>query len=345
VTLYEDAASGAPTRSDSAQPSVLHVNDAAFTAQRLIAEAARRGYTWDFLPKAAPAQEWRGLAGRTRRAAIGAAWVAKLKRLARRHDIVHVHSASTLVHSRLGAPRFVVHCHGTDVRTAQYDPARMNSIRSGLRDAEAVFYATPDLEQHVLPHRADAIYLPIPVDVDNIPKWTPAPGKPQVFFSSRWTADKDGATPQTEVARQLVAAVGGQADIVGLDWGPQAAEAAALGVRLVPRGDHEVYLRLLAGAHVVIGQTAGILAGSEIETLATGAPLVMPVSLPLYSAAPPPVLGGCAGDAVAAVLALLDGSQPHDPDVVRAYARNVHGVEPAVDTVARVHRDVMAARR
>jgi hypothetical protein len=327
------------------QPSALHVNDAAFTARRLIVEAARRGYTWDYLPKAAAAQQWRGLAGRTRRAAIGAAWVAKLRKLARGHDIVHVHSASTLAHSRLGAPRFVLHCHGTDVRTSQYDPARTSSIRGGLHDAEAVFYSTPDLAEHVLPHREDAIYLPVPIDLADIPKWAPAPGKPQVLFSSRWTADKDSTTQQTAVARALVAAVGDRADVVGLDWGPQAADAEAAGVRLVPRADHETYLGLLAGAHVVIGQSAGILAGSELEALATGAPVVIPVALPLYSTAPPPVLGGGLQETVAAVLALLDGSQPHDPDVARSYVQDVHGVERAVDTVAKVHRDVMAARR
>ncbi|WP_199430650.1 glycosyltransferase [Qaidamihabitans albus] len=337
--------SGAPTvGAGPAQPSVLHVNDAAFTARRMIAEAGRRGYTWRYLPKAAPDQEWRGLTGRARRAVIGAAWVARLWLQARRHDIVHVHSASTLAHSRFGAPRFVVHCHGTDVRTAQYDPPRSAGIRAGLRDAEAVFYSTPDLAEHVLPHRADAVYLPVPIDVDDVEKWSPAPGRPQVVFASRWSPDKDSAT-QLALARDLVAAVGDRADVVGLAWGPQADEAAELGVRLVPRGDHAAYLRLLAGAHVVVGQAAGILAASELEALAAGSPLVVPVPLPLYSASPPPVLGGSVTEAADAVTALLDGSQPHDPDVARRWAREEHGVERAVDTVARVHRDVMAARR
>jgi hypothetical protein len=326
------------------QPSVLHVNDAAFTARRLIAEARRRGYRWDYLPKAAPIQEWRGVTGRARRAAIGAAWVARLAVRARAHDIVHVHSASTLAHSRLGAPRFVVHCHGTDVRTAQYDPARRDGIVAGLRDAEAVFYSTPDLAEHVLPHRADAVYLPVPVDVADIPEWAPAAGTPQVVFSSRWTPDKDSAT-QVAVARDLVAALDGRAEVVGLDWGPQAEEARALGVRLVPRADHAAFLALLAGAHVVVGQAAGILAGSELEALATGAPLVVPVKLPLYSAAPPPVYGGSVADTVAAVVAIVDGAQPHDPAVARGYVRDVHGVERAVDTVAEVYRNVLAARR
>src|ERR1700761_7596213 len=184
----------------------------------MIVEATRRGYTWHYLPKAAPAQDWSGVVGQARKAVIGGAWVAKLKLLARKHDIVHVHSASTLAHSRLGAPRFVLHCHGTDVRTAQYEPRWTDTIRAGLRDAEAVFYSTPDLAEHVLPHRADAIYLPVPIDVANIPPWQPTPGKPTVLFSSRWSPDKNSAI-QLAVARDLVAAVGDRADVVGLDWG------------------------------------------------------------------------------------------------------------------------------
>ncbi|MGW5051005.1 hypothetical protein [Actinokineospora sp. NPDC004072] len=323
-------------------PSVLHVNDAAFTARRLIAEAGRRGEDWHFLPKAAPTQEWRGVGGQVRRAAIGAAWVARLRLLARRHDIVHVHSASTLAHSRLGAPRYLVHCHGTDVRTAQYGP-RGAGIRAGLVEAEAVFYSTPDLAEHVLPHRADAVYLPVPIDVDAVPEWEPA-GPPRVVFASRWGPDKGGQA-QLDLAADLVAALRGRAEVVGLDWGPQAADAAARGVTMVPRGDHADYLRMLAGARVVVGQSAGILAASELEALAAGAPVVLSIPLPLYADAPPPVLGGSPADALAAVTALLDGSQRHDPAAAREWLRAHHGIGGAVDTVSGVYRDVLAARR
>ena len=323
------------------QPSALHVNEAAFTAQRMIAEATRRGYRWDFLPKAAAAQDWRGLTGKARKAVLGGAWVARLRLQAKRHDVVHVHSASTLAHARLGAPRYVLHCHGSDVRTAQYTPAQGDSIRAGLREAEAVFFSTPDLAEHVLPHRADAIYLPVPIDVDGIAEWAPADGKPAVVFASRWSPEKDSAT-QLAVAAELVKALGDRADVVGLDWGPQAPDAAAAGVRLVPTGEHASYLRLLSTAHVVVGQSAGILAASELEAMAAGTPVVVPVPLPLYEA--PPVFGGSVTDAVAAVAELLDGTAGHDPGKARAWVRDVHGVEHAVDTVAKVHRDVVAAR-
>lgn len=325
----------------SMSPSVLHVNDAAFTAERMIAEARRRGLDWRLLPKAAPDQEWSGPVGRARRAAIGGRWVARLALQARQADIVHVHSASTVAHSRLGAPRYVVHCHGTDVRTAQYDPARRRSIVDGLRRAEAVFYSTPDLAEHVLGHRPDAVELPVPVTVDDVPVWRPGPGRPQVVFASRWSRDK-GADAQLTVAGKLAAWSAGKVDLIGLRWGPLADDAAALGVRLVDRTDHLSYIRMLAGARVVVGQAAGILAASELEALAAGAPVVVPVALPLYRE--PPVHGGGLDEAVDAVAALLDGQVPHDAEAVRRWTRRTHGVVRAVDTVTGVYRDVLAAR-
>ncbi|MER7433904.1 hypothetical protein ABT341_04170 [Pseudonocardia alni] len=322
-------------------PSVLHVNDAAFTAERMIAEARRRGLSWDLLPKAAPDQAWPGLGGQARRALIGGRWVARLALQARRHDIVHVHSASTVAHSRWGAPRFVLHCHGTDVRTAQYSPSRGPAIVEALHRAEAVLYSTPDLAEHVLPHRPEAAYLPVPIDVDAVPEWAPAPGRPQVVFASRWSPDK-GVETQLAVARDLVARFGSRIDLVGLDWGPCSADAAAAGVRLLPRTGHGAYLALLAGASVVIGQSAGILAASELEALAAGAPVVVPVPLPLYEQ--PPLVAVPAAGTADAVGALLEGDRTHDADAVRRWTRSTHGVAGAVDTVEGLHRDVLAVR-
>ena len=324
-------------------PSALHVNDAAFTAHNLVTEARRRGYHWDLLPKAAEAQHWRGLAGQARKAGLGGLWLARLGVGARRHDIVHVHSASTLHHTRPAARRFVLHCHGTDVRSTQYQPGRTDEIRSGLRDAEAVFYSTPDLAEHVLPHRPDAKLLPVPVAVEELPTWRPESAPPTVVFASRWESVK-GLEEQLATARLLVAAVGDRAEVVGLDWGPAAGEAARCGVRLVPRLDHPAYLRLLAGASAVVGQSAGILSASELEALGTGAPLVVPVPLPLYAAAAPPVLGGGVQEAVDAVQDLLSGRLEHQPDRSREWVRATHGTARAVDTVTAVYRQVLAAR-
>ena len=174
------------------EPSAVHVNDAAFTAHRLIAQARTRGYRWDFLPRATRKPGRSGVSALVRETTTGALWLARLKREQLRHDVVHIHTATVLQHSRMATRRYVLHCHGSDVRTQQYDPRWQALIRNGLAEAEAVFFSTPELEEHVGPYRADAVYLPIPVDVANLPRWQPAAGRPQVFFASRWSSEKGG---------------------------------------------------------------------------------------------------------------------------------------------------------
>ncbi|MGH3491689.1 MAG: hypothetical protein ACRDRL_07390, partial [Sciscionella sp.] len=64
-----------------------------------------------------------------------------------------------------------------------------------------------------------------------------------------------------------------------------------------------------------------------------------------YAASSPPLLGGSVVEAVAAVAAILDATQRHDPAVARSWVRDTQGVEQGVETVAGVYRDVVAARR
>lgn len=326
--------------------SAVHVGEAARTAALLVATARARGLRWDHLPLASTRTDWSGPVATLERAALGATWLGRLAVAARRHDVVHVHSATTVAHSRRVAPRYVLHCHGTDVRTTQYDPALGPSVRRALVDAEAVLYSTPDLAEHVLPHRRDAHYLPVPVTVDDLPRWSPDSVRPHVVFASRWESVK-GLDVQLETARRLVAALGDRADVLGLDWGPDTAAARDAGVRLVPRLHHGEFLRWLAGATAVVGQAAGILSASELEAMGTGAPLLLPTELPLYAGrcrTPPPVLGGSPDAVVEEAVALVGGGS-HDPTPGRAWVRDEHGVDRAVDTVAELYAAVVGERR
>lgn len=326
-------------------PSVLHVGDAAFTASQLVSEASRRGLPWDHRPLAGGGQRWDGPVRRLRRAAVGGAWLAGLAVAARTHDVVHVHSATTLRHVRPVAPRFVLHCHGTDVRTTQYDTRLGGAIRDGLRDAEAVLYSTPDLREHVLPHRPDASLLPVPVDVDAVPRWHRVDeGPPRVVFASRWEGVKGVAT-QLETARLLMAALPGRAEVVGIDWGPAADEARRMGVRLVPRLSHPAYLRLLAGSAAVVGQSAGILSASELEAMATGVPLAVPAVLDLYADSAPPVLGTDPESVTAAVVDVVEDPARHDAARSRSWVEQWHGVGRCVDSLSVLYDSVLAGRR
>lgn len=319
----------------------LHVNDCAFTAAHLVAEARSRGLPWSFQPVAAAGRTWTGPVARGKRAALGAAWLARLAARAARQDLLHVHSGSVVRHTRLVPRRFALHLHGTDIRTLQYDPRWQAVIDWGLRHAVHVFYSTPDLAAHTMPHRPDASYVPVPVDVAELPTAQPAEGDPQVVIASRWEPVK-GLDIQLETARLAVRALAGRARVVGLDWGPATAPARAAGIELVPTRPHGEYLSLLAGATVVIGQAGGILSASELEAIGTGVPLAAPVPLPLYEGSAPPVYGDSSATAVEAMVAAVDGALVHDPDAARQWVRDHHDPRLGVDIVTEAY-DRLAA--
>jgi hypothetical protein len=326
---------------DTRATRVLHVNDCAFTAHNLVHEAQHRALPWSWMPLAASGQTWVGPTARVRRAALGAAWLSKLAARASRNELLHVHFATVYQHTRLVPRRFVLHCHGSDVRTLQYDARYRATILAALAHAKAVFYSTPDLAEHTLPHRPDAVHLPAPIDTENLPTWSPGAGPPQVLFASRWD-DSKGVASQLAIAEGLVKATRSSGvDVVGLDWGPAAAAAQQAGVRLLPRRDHVAYLRLLAGASVVVGQSSGILAASELEALGIGAPLVMTADLALYGEARPPVLERATtspDDVVqAALAALADPVAGAQQQAGPSWVHRNHGVSRSVERVLEVY--------
>jgi hypothetical protein len=325
-------------------PRVLHVNDCAFTAANLVREAGSRGLPWGLMPLAASGRTWSGPAAHLRRAGLGAVWLSRLAARASIVDLLHVHFATVYQHTRLVPRRFVLHCHGSDVRSLQYDGRYTSTIRRALARAEAVLYSTPDLAEHTLTHRPDAAYLPVPIDMAALPGWAPASGPPQVLFASRWD-DSKGLPAQLAIAKGLVAATHGTgAHVVGLDWGPAAQAAGEVGVRLLPRRDHAGYLRLLASADVVVGQSSGILAASELEALGIGVPLLMTADHGLYADAPPPVLDAATttpDDVVqAAAEALANPAAAAQLQGGPAWVATHHGVARGVDRVLELYRSL-----
>ena len=305
---------------------VLHVNDAAFTTANLLWEAQRRGLPWRYLPIAVADPDWRGVSGKARRAASGLRWEALLARRAASADLLHVHVASVVRHTAWVPRPYVIHLHGTDIRSHQYDPRYAALVRRAVERAAAVLYSTPDLAEHVR-WRPDAALLPVPVDVAALPAWRPDP-RPTVVFASRWEAVK-GLPVQLAIA-DAIRRRQPEARLLGIDWGSGAAEARAHGVELVPRLRHEEFLDLLATAHVVVGQPTGMLAASELEAVGMGVPVVAPLEPRWYlpvTVAVPPVLGGLP-------IGRVHNLPAQDPDRAGAPTRAVDGVEALAEALA-----------
>lgn len=174
--------------------------------------------------------------------------------------------------------------HGTDIRESYWQEQHHAAIKADVDGAVHVWYTTPDLAEKAHRARSDAEYLPVPIDVANLPKWAPAE-KQRVVFPSRWDNSK-GGDAWVQTAADVVAALDGMdVDLVGLDWGDRAAEVGAMGVQLLPKMAKADYLREMSHAHVAVGQVAGILAASELEAMGMGIPTVFADQDPGYPSA------------------------------------------------------------
>lgn len=282
---------------------VLHLGDPAHTATLLARAANETGRDWRVLPLAKSTQAANPVAQTLGRAWRGAWWEARLRGAKLARPRVHLHSAMALPHVGWALGDYVLHLHGTDIRTRRYEPVYTNRIHDAVTHARQVFYSTPDLREHLTDWRGEARLIPVPVDLDCPVVDNPYRGEARctgsyVFFVSRWEAVKGGDT-QIEAAKCLRARLDQSVALVGLQWGDlQLMDAARqAGVCLIPKLPGAQYRQVIRDAAACVGQTAGILSASELEALAEDVPLIAPLNPSWYDASHPslvdvPVLGG-----------------------------------------------------
>ena len=74
----------------------------------------------------------------------------------------------------------ILHVHGSDVRWTIHNKKWGWIVRSNLKHAKTILYATPDLEETIKKYRSDAIYLPTPVKTNTFTPKTNYSRKPKV---------------------------------------------------------------------------------------------------------------------------------------------------------------------
>jgi len=322
-------------------PAVVHFFDCADVGKTLVGYGKSAGYNWWHRPALAPGMGGAVPAGPLQAKFEASSWRIRRTIEALRADVMHVHFGTRggVANSRPVIP-FVMHWHGTDIRTTYYTPKGRPNIQWGADHAAAVVYSTPDLKQHAEPVRPDAIYLPNPVDLHELPVWAPE-GPPRVIFASRWD-DSKNAAEQLEIAAAIRDATQGRAILEGLDWGQRVEEARALGIKLVPKMPKAEYLRWLAGAHCVVGQSSGTMGTSELQALAMGIPTIMNLEAGYYVDAPALQGDGPEGLAARAVLALEDPLAVSATARSREWVERNHGPEMAVEKLASIYRKIAA---
>lgn len=264
-------------------------------------------------------------------------------------DVVHVHYATHgLLGVLVGVP-FIVHCHGTDVRYVRRGTAKGRYLAWVMRRASAVLCSTPDLTTWVEPLRADAQFIPNPIDVEQF-RPGQAPADRDVFLGVRLDPIKGAETAIAALALLLDRRPGTTATVV--DDGPLAAEAAQrLGqrVEMAPRRDHDEMPALLVRHRLAIGQfLVGAIGQFELEAMACGVPVVADFQYPGAYASPPPLLYARSASAAEELLEETLGDAAALETLAirsRAWVTTHHRPEAAASRILQVYKQALGEAR
>jgi glycosyltransferase involved in cell wall biosynthesis len=152
--------------------TVSILNDCAYVGYEIAEELRTRGYEVLYLPRG------RGFYSKT---------IGVLVNTLRGRGVLHVNYAlqdAYLAGKLRGS--FLLHAHGSDLRWSI--ASRWGwVVRSSLRIASKVIVSTPDLLEIARDYRADAEYLPNPVDTDRfVPQPHDKAGPRAVLYFPKW---------------------------------------------------------------------------------------------------------------------------------------------------------------
>ncbi len=246
-----------------------------------------------------------------------------------KYDVIHIHWLTQGIVGELAGRSFFVQAHGSDAHLNADNPIYRPITRSVLKRAEAVFYVTPDLRALLKDAEGKLLYLPNPVDVKALaPKAVPERVERMLIFT-RLDPVKgvDRIFPAVERLARVV-------EVTALDWGPLSraySQAYGRWVRFIPVVPHPEIGPFLEQFDVVIGQMKqGSLGLSEIESLASGRPVITGIDWELYRDDPPPVIQASSPDAIIeAVEQLRQGRLEIGSlaNAAMAWAERNHGLE------------------
>jgi len=206
----------------------------------------------------------------------------------RRFDLYHAHYAlSPAICCALLRKRFVVHCHGTDVRETAKKLKYRHFIRFGLRSARKVLVSTPDLIPHVEDLGVEPEFLPNPVDLDAFRPFESEidlrSGFDFVLFHPSRIEWSTKGTDKVVRAFSHVVNRGRRARLVMVEYGPdlektkKLIKALSIGenVLFIPPIPHQEMPNYLNSCDIVLAQfLLGNLVLVSIEAMACGKPVI-----------------------------------------------------------------------
>jgi len=222
-------------------------------------------------------------------------------------DILHIHWARFAPFVGSTGCRTVIHAHGSDVRGSSHSIGGRIVTRA-LGRADTVLVSTPDLIEEI---DVECRYLPNPVDTrcfaPNADIARRDGGATVLLFSQ--LVNIKGAAMLLASARSILAS-SKDIRVMALPGGTYDAEAAELGVQLLPRRSRSQLAELLAEVDVVVGQLRiGSLGLSELESMSCAKPVVTFLRPGLYSSEVPVVSASSAEQVADECLRMLADEQ------------------------------------
>lgn len=261
-------------------------------------------------------------------------------------DIVHIHYAYLGMMGVLGKFPYMLHCHGSDVR--EITPFTRPMIQRALRNAEKVYYATPDLAAYVLARRPDAEFLPNPVDNGLFRPIEPAAARDSVFVCCS-LSDIKGAPRILDACRRL-ATLRPDIKITAFAGGEYSDDFAALpNITLIPHQPRNYLPEIISQHGVIIGQVLlGVVGMAELEAMACARPVVSWFShRGAYDEFPPFVRAVDGFDIATAVIRLVDDSNERARigEASRAWVSKYHNVDAISGRVERAAEAIIATNK
>jgi glycosyltransferase involved in cell wall biosynthesis len=195
-----------------------------------------------------------------------------------RFDRLHIHYESFGYMGIMARVPYYLHCHGGMV-THEHRPLSWAVIKRSLAMARRVFYATPNLGDHISRFRSDAVFIPNPVDTDFF-----APG-PVARTSQRFRVlciSKMDATKGWDLLEDVVVKLARhpkRPEVLVFGFGAEhrnvirrrVEQLIRNGATILPRLTRDGMRLMLRSVDMVLGQLqTGAMGMSELEALACG---------------------------------------------------------------------------
>jgi len=200
-------------------------------------------------------------------------------------DLYHIHYLlqDCYLALKFGKRPIVGHAHGSDLRSSLKHRVWGRIVRYNLKHCDKVLVSTPDVLGIARKYRADAEYLPNPVDTSIFYP------KPLVMHSKKKrvliASDSNWTVKGTDLAVKALSRIKDEVDVsiikYGVDLDRTMTLASSLGLRLniLPKVSHERINEYYWSADVVIDRfKLGSLGMVSLEAIACGRPVVTYVS-------------------------------------------------------------------